>query len=76
MGKLNIALQKQLSSEELREDAENCLKIYNYLKDVTGHVWGSEWNVLVSTKIGIFPSYERTYKPTSIGYTLLKGLKE
>ena len=74
MGKLNNRLQKQLSSEEHKKDAEDCLKIYNHLIEVTGHVWDSEWRVLVSTKFKGFPSNERTYKPTSIGYTLIKGL--
>jgi hypothetical protein len=74
MGKLLKRLQKQLSSEEYRKDAENCLKLYDHLKEISGHVWDSEWRILVSTKFKGYLSEERIYKPTTIGYTLIKGL--
>ena len=74
MGKLFDRLQKQLLITEHKEDAENCLKIYNYLKEKTGNVWESEWRILVNTTFKGFPSNERTFKPTSIGNALLNGI--
>lgn len=73
MGKVLNYLGKQLTTE-YKKDAEDCLKIYNHLKETTGYVWESEWSPLVSTIFEGFPSDKRRYKPTSIGYTFLKGL--
>ena len=73
MGKLLDRLQKQLLGEN-KQDAEDCLQIYNHLKETTGHVWESEWRVLVSTRFKGFPSDERTFRPTAIGYTYIKGM--
>jgi hypothetical protein len=75
MGKLYDRLQKQLSGEH-KQDAEDCLRIYNHLKETTGHVWESEWRILVSTIYKGFPSDERRFKPTTIGYTYIQGMKE
>lgn len=74
MGKLMDRLQKQLKTE-YKQDAEDCLVIYNHLKETTGGVWGSQWNPLVDTIFKGFPSDERRFKPTSIGYLVIKGLK-
>ena len=72
MGKLMHRLQVQLKTE-YKQDAEDCLEIYNYLKNTTGKVWESQWNPLVSTT---FEGWnKRRFKPTAIGYTLIKGLK-
>lgn len=74
MGKLLNRLNKQLNTDS-KKDAEDCLRIYNHLRETTGHVWESQWNVLVSTSFkGGYPNYERTFKPTSLGYAVLKGL--
>lgn len=73
MGKLLVRLEKQLKTE-YKQDAEDCIKIYNKLKDMTGSVWQSDWNPLVTTIFKGFPSDERRFKPTSIGYIFLKGL--
>ena len=74
MGKLYNRLEKQLKTE-YKQDAEDCLKIYNTLKKRTGHVWESAWNPLVTVEfLGNYP-YERWYKPTSIGYIFLKGIE-
>lgn len=73
MGKLLTRLEKQLKTEN-KQDAENCLKIYNYLVKTTLHVWEGEWNVLVNTKFGTISNENRTYKPTKIGEIFLKGL--
>lgn len=75
MGKLHDRLEKQLKTE-YKQDAEDCFKIYNYLKETTGHVWESNWNPLVRVEFfGKYPNCERRYKPTNIGYTFLKGLE-
>ena len=73
MGKLLERLEKQLRTE-YKEDAENCLRIYNHLEETTGHVWSSNWTPLVDTIFKGFPSDERRFKPTAIGYIFLKGL--
>lgn len=75
MSKLLTRLEKQLTTE-YKEDAENCLRIYNYLKETTGGVWESNWNPLVNTIFKGFPSDERRFKPTNIGYIFLKGLNK
>jgi hypothetical protein len=75
MGKLYNRLQAQLKTE-YKQDAEDCIKIYNKLKDISGgQVWSSNWNVLVHTTFKGFPSSERRFKPTSVGYTFLKGIE-
>lgn len=76
MGKLLDALNKQLKSEH-KQDAEDSLKIYNYLKDNhKGRVWESNWNSLIQTKFeGIYPNNVRISKPNAIGRLVLKGLE-
>ncbi len=73
MGKLCDRLEKQLSTE-YKQDAEDCLKIYDYLSETTGAVWSSNWQPLVNTIFKGFPSDERRFKPTPIGYIFLNGL--
>ena len=74
MGKLLDRLQKQLATEN-KQDAEDCLKIYQYLEETTGHVWESEWNVLANRKlIGQYP-YKSVYSLTPMGKTFLKGIE-
>jgi hypothetical protein len=75
MGKLLNSLNKQLKSEH-KSDAEDCLKIYNYLKETNdGRVWESQWNNLVSTDFeGTYPNSIRISKPNQIGRIFLKGL--
>jgi hypothetical protein len=73
MGKLMSRLEKQLE-REYKNEAEVCIEIYNYLKETNnGHVWDSQWNPLVI--ITFNGLYERHYKPSNIGYMLLKGLR-
>lgn len=77
MGKLYDRLQKQLQSEEYKKDAEDCLKIYEKLKEMNnGSVWDSQWRPLVYTIFKGFPSDERRFKPTNLGYVFLKGIEE
>lgn len=77
MGKLYNNLQKQLKIEEYKKDAEDCLKIYKKLEEMSGgHVWESEWLILVKTTFtGLQPCAKRIYKPSEIGYVFLKGIK-
>lgn len=75
MGKLLDRLNKQLETEYAK-DAEDCLEIYNYLKNNTGGVWESDWRPLVNTVFKGFPSDERRFKPTALGYIFIKGLKQ
>ena len=73
MGKLLVSLNKQLKTEN-KEDAEACLKIYSNLKDTTGSVWESQWNVLVNTTYeGKYPNSKRISKPNAIGRMVLSG---
>lgn len=75
MGKLFDRLNEQLKTE-YKQDAVDCLKIYSKLYEIhDGHIWGSSWNLLVNTTFKGFPSDEKRYKPTDIGYIFLKGIK-
>lgn len=78
MGKLYDRLQKQLKSEEYKKDAEDCLKIYDKLKEMSdGRVWESDWNPLTKVTFeGTYPNSVRIYKPSPMGYTFLKGIEE
>lgn len=78
MGKLYDRLQKQLKSEEYKKDAEDCLKIYEKLKEMNnGKVWESSWNPLTTVKFVVtYPNSERIYKPSQEGYVFLKGIEE
>lgn len=78
MGKLIDYLQKQLKSEDetIRKDGEDCLKIYEKLKEMdNGSVWESKWRPLVDTRFKGFPSSDRTYHPTAMGRIFLKGIE-
>ena len=78
MGKLYDRLQKQLKSEEYKKDAEDCLKIYDKLKEMNdGKVWESSWNPLTTVKfVRTYPNSERIYKPSKEGYVFLKGIEK
>lgn len=74
MGKLLIRLNQQLKTENKKE-AEDCLKIYNELKRMTGYVWQREWDTFVNTTfIGTYPNAKHVFTPSGIGYIFLKGL--
>lgn len=72
------SLKKQLKNPEHKKDAEDCIKIYNWIKDTDpdGRVWSSRWNSLVDTKFKGFPSSDRTHHPNITGRTLLIALCE
>ena len=77
MGKLTERLQKQLLNPNHKKDAEDCILVYNWLKETNreGRVWSSSWSPLVDVNFKGFPSDERTYKLNRIGRTLLEGIK-
>lgn len=77
MGKLYDGLQIQLKEEKYRREAEDCIKIYNKLKEMNnGKVWSSDWQSLTTVTgwIGKFPNATPVYQPSSVGYVFLKGL--
>lgn len=75
MGKLSDRLQIQLKTE-FKKDAEDCIKVYNKLKEIqNGSVWSSTWTPLVQTIFKGFPSDERRFKLTDIGEIFLKGIQ-
>lgn len=71
-------LEKQLKNEKCKVDAENCIKIYNKLKELNGggSVWASQISTLFDVKFQGFPSDERTYKPSRVGCIFLKGISD
>ena len=78
MGKLYNNLQKQLKIEEFKQDAEDCLKIYNKLKEIdNGHVWSSQWDPLITVFKWVGNGFYKRpiMRPSSIGYIFLKGIK-
>lgn len=78
-GKIYDRLQKQLQVEEHREDAEDCIKIYNKLKEMNdGSVWSSDWQVLTTIGgwIGERPHAQMAYKPSKVGYVFLNGIRD
>mgnify|MGYP000515965870 CR=1 FL=1 len=64
----NLEYQRKVQgdSEELRE----VLKIRQFLIDTTGHVWSSQWQLLVDVTFEGFPSSRRFYRPSKLYYDL------
>lgn len=63
--------------DQMIKDAKDCLKIYEKLKELNnGSVWSSQWQQLVDVRFKGFPSDDRTYKPSKLGYVFLKGIEE
>lgn len=78
MGKLMDKLQAQSKNPNYKKDAEDCIKIYNWIKetDPDGRVWDSRWNPLVNVKWeGKYPNCIPIYTLNITGYTLLKGIE-
>jgi len=68
-------LLKQLKEPEHQKDAEECIEIYNWLKetDPEGRVWESRWSPLVQVS---FEGWNiKRYKLNITGKALLKGIK-
>lgn len=79
MGKLMDRLKRQLKNSDTQKDAEDCIKIYNWIKDTDpeGKVWQSRWSPLVNISWkGKYPNSHAIYSPNITGYTLLKGINE
>ena len=78
MGKLMDELQAQSKNPNYKKNAEDCIKIYNWIKetDPDGRVWESRWNSLVNVKWkGEYPNNIPIYSLNITGYTLLKGIE-
>ncbi len=74
---LKKQLQKQSELKDLREDALNCIKIYEKLKEINnGSVWSSQLQILISTYFEGYPSTKRWYKPSKVGSVFLRGIKD
>jgi hypothetical protein len=73
MGKLLERLTKQLTTDK-KQEAEDCIQLYNYLKETTGGVWESKWSHLTDVTFEGFPSDKRWYKPSAIGYLVIQSL--
>lgn len=75
MGRIYNNLQNQLNTE-YKKKAEDCIKIYNKLKEISGgSVWDSDWRVLVHTSfVGEWPNAKFIYKPSAVGQVFLKGI--
>ena len=77
MGRTMNYLQKQLEDLETKKDAEDCIRIYENIKERSdGRVWASDFSPLcrVVGYVGQYPNSRMVYKPTSIGRIFLKGL--
>ena len=75
MGKLMDSLQKQLSTE-YKKEAEDCILLYNHLKETNnGHVWSTQWYSLTTVTFKKYPSSERRHVPNNIGCLVIAGLK-
>lgn len=77
MGKTIDRLKKQLKKSEYKKETQDCIKIYNWLKntDKDGQVWNNKWPALVDIKFRGILDDEKVYLPNTIGYTLLKGIE-
>ena len=75
MGKLYNELQKQLKMPEHKKDAEDCIFIYDNLKEIEGAVWKSTWRVLTKVEtIGIYPNCIKIHKTSKIGKIFIRGI--
>jgi len=69
-------LEKQLRELDHRQDAEECIKVYNWIKntDKESRVWSSRWNPLVNVS---FEGWNiKRYSLNITGKVLLKGIKD
>lgn len=76
MSKLLDNLKKQLKDPEHKKAAEDCIRIYNWVKetDPEDRVWSSRWTPLVDVKYsGQYP-YTVRFKPSGMGECLLLGI--
>lgn len=61
---------------EHKKEAEDCIKIYNKVKEISrGSVWESDWRVLVRVIfVETWPNAKPIYKPNAIGEIFIKGI--
>lgn len=76
MSELKDRLLKQLETD-YSEDARNCLKIYEAIKELNeGSIPSDQWMVLSRVQhLGTHIDPMRVYSPSKIGYVFLKGLE-
>lgn len=67
MSKTREALKNQAKVLELKQDADDCLKLYNAILDNTGGVSSFLWNELVTT---YFVNGVRRYQVKDSTYSL------
>jgi len=74
MGKLMNNLERQLKEPEHKKNAQECIEIYNWIKDTDkdGRVWSSRWSPLVNV---LFEGWNiKRYSLNVTGKNLLKGI--
>ena len=78
MGKLTNRLEQQLKRVDHKKDAEECIEIYNWIKNTDKYerVCSSRWEPLTNVRFKGYPSDERNYSLNITGKTLLKGIKK
>ena len=67
-------LERQLKEPKHKKDAEECITVYNWLKDTDkeGRIWSSRWSPLVNVS---FEGWNiKRYSLNVTGKTLLKGI--
>lgn len=76
MSELKDRLLKQLETD-YSEDARNCIKIYEAIKELNeGSIPSDQWMVLSRVQyLGTHIDPMRVYSPSKIGYVFLKGLE-
>lgn len=76
MTKIMSMLQEQHEIPEYRKETEDCIKIYNWIKEIDSKSYRSKFSIFIETKlIGEFPKIKILYIPNKIGQTLLKGIE-
>ena len=73
---MNI-LQEQLENPKYKQDAEDCIEVYNWLSATdNGCVMQRKWYPLIDIVFkGVYPNKEKICKLNLTGSTLLKGIK-
>lgn len=67
-------LERQLKEPEHKKNAQECIEIYNWIKDTDkdGRVWSSRWSPLVNV---LFEGWNiKRYSLNVTGKNLLKGI--
>lgn len=69
-------LKRQLKEPEYKKDAQECINIYNWIKDTDkeGRVWSSRWSPLVNVSFEGWNIKRHSLNIT--GKTLLKEIEK